>query len=130
MSDSFNSTASAEIQVQKMNGFIKISMKGKLLYGNTNTVKNRMKEFVGQADGFIIDLTELDFIDSTGFGVLINFAKMVGITKIAIVIQNELIRELFLISKLNLLFPITESVDEAVETLTKGYTAPIRIEEY
>lgn len=130
MNNLSNSGTSVEIQVQNINGFRKISIKGKLLFGHTNTVKNRLKELVDQSEGFIIDLAELQFIDSTGFGVLINFAKLVGIQKIAIVIQDEMIRELFLISKLNLLFPLTTSVDEAIAILKNGYTAPIRLEEY
>lgn len=130
MNNLSNNSTPVEIQVQNINGYRKISIKGKLLFGSTNSVKNKLKEFVGQADGFIIDLTELQFIDSTGFGVLINFAKLVGIQKIAIVIQDEIIRELFMISKLNLLFPLTASVDEAITTLRNGYNATIRIDEY
>ncbi|MGC5326869.1 STAS domain-containing protein [Brevibacillus sp. SYSU BS000544] len=130
MNNLSNNSTPVEIQVQNGNGYQKISIKGKLLFGSTNSVKNKLKEFIGQADGFIIDLTELQFIDSTGFGVLINFAKLVGIQKIAIVIQDEIIRELFMISKLNLLFPLTASVDEAIAALRNGYNATIRIDEY
>lgn len=119
-----------EIHTQSHQGKIRIGLNGKLVYGNTNTVKNRLKELVGQATGYVIDLSHLQFIDSTGFGVLINFAKLVGIEKIAIVVQDDMIQELFTISKLNQLFPITPTVEEAERLLNQGFQASMKLEEY
>ncbi|MGD8188919.1 STAS domain-containing protein [Brevibacillus ginsengisoli] len=125
-----SNSSTVEIHAQNRQSKLLIDMKGKLIYGNTNAVKTRLKELVGQAEGYIIDLSHLQFIDSTGFGVLINFAKLVGIKKMAIVVKDEMIHELFTISKLNQLFPITSTVEEAELHLDKGYQAPMKLEDY
>lgn len=123
-------TATVDIHTQTVQGHLIISFIGKLVYGSTTLAKNRLKELVGQADYYILDLENLQLIDSTGFGVIITFAKVVGIEKMAIAVSDEIIRELFSISKLNLLFPIASTVEEAINQLQNGFQAPLKLEDY
>lgn len=68
---------------------------------------------------FIVDLTELQHINSSGLGVLITLLtrarKKDG--ELLLVNPSEYIRNLMLITKLISIFQLFESVEEAVSTL-------------
>lgn len=75
---------------------------------------------MAKKDGYIIDTVNVDDIDSTGFGVLVNTAKKAYSNKIAIIVNDEMIKELFEIAKFTMLFPIVASLEEAKKVLEKG----------
>ena len=55
-------------------GIIKIS--GKLVASNSTDLKTAFKEYLKTAVKFVIDLSEMDFIDSTGLGALVSCLKI------------------------------------------------------
>jgi len=68
-------------------------------------------------DGLILDLDRVDFIDSTGLGVLVGAAKRMrvngGVMRI-VCSQSHLI-ELFELTRLNEVFDLYETLDDALE---------------
>ncbi|ANE46306.1 hypothetical protein SY83_08480 [Paenibacillus swuensis] len=96
-----------------------IQAAGKLTYGNSEAAKEMLSRLVEARPGYVLDLSKLTLIDSTGFGVLIHFNKRycVNGSRMAIVVNDELLRELFLIAKLDLLFTLCESPEEAQAVL-------------
>ncbi|WP_176720489.1 STAS domain-containing protein [Desulfuribacillus stibiiarsenatis] len=109
-----------------------VHIKGKLNYGTTQTVKDSMAKLFTTADGYIIDLSNVENIDSTGFGVLINFAKRIAEIerKMAIVVTNDFIYDLFKISKFDLVFPLVKSKADGIKILKEGFERPLPLKEY
>lgn len=116
--------------IEQFGNYLKISFKGNLVYGQTEAVKKVISEKLEKKDGYIIDTTNVTDIDSTGFGVLVNTAKKLKSKKIAIVVNDELIRELFEIAKFSMLFPIVETIDEAKTILSEDIESQLTIDEY
>ncbi len=68
---------------------------------------------------FVLDLTKLDYINSSGLNALINVltkSRNAGGDTILCSV-NEKISKLFLITKLNTLFTITKDENDAIQTL-------------
>ncbi|WP_176560079.1 STAS domain-containing protein [Brevibacillus dissolubilis] len=118
-----------EITIQESDGFTVIQLKGKFIYGQTDTARQKLNELDITSNGYIFDLSQLSFIDSTGIGTLIHFSKRVGTKKIAILVLDPLILQLFTISKLHLIFPLVSTHDEAVRKIKDGYQTPFTFDE-
>lgn len=121
------------VDIKSESNYQLIKIKGKMIYGNTTSVKDAIAlSLTSDIKIYIFDLTELEYIDSTGFGVIINFAKNVNEIDghIVIVIKEDFLFNLFKIAKLNLVFPIYRSLDEARSALEDKFDSKIKIEEY
>lgn len=114
-----NSVVHIQIHSQMVVDVQKVSFTGKLVYGQTHYAKDELKRNVKKANGYILDMTKLDMIDSTGFGVIINLAKQVREynAKLVIIVNNAAIKEYFHMAKFHLLFPIVESEGAAFEIM-------------
>ncbi|WP_456276070.1 STAS domain-containing protein [Bacillus sp. AK128] len=98
---------------------------GKLQYGSTQSIKEDLLNQVDyQLEHYVFDLTGITYIDSTGMGIFVTFLKHVNDSnkKIVLVIEDLFINELFKIAKLDTIFSLTESVEQAVKNLTAGTT--------
>jgi anti-sigma B factor antagonist len=64
----------------------------------------------------VVDLTEVPFMDSTGLGVLVGALKRVKTHggELSLVIDQEKVLKVFRITALTQVFPIFETVDEAL----------------
>lgn len=127
-----NQLADLNITVELINGYQCFSFAGKLIYHNTQGSKKRLQEQLEKAEGYIFDMSQLTRIDSTGFGVLINIAKQIGVDQnlIAIVISNSFIDDLFKIAKFNQLFPIVKNREEAIAVLKEGHSPNMALRDY
>jgi len=98
-----------------------IVLSGRLTYDLIEDFKREMKEIIGEAAGYVIDLKDVEQIDSTGLGLLINIAKhfIFNKNKMVILNQDEVINELFEISKLNRIFNICPTMNEAIKVVTE-----------
>jgi anti-sigma B factor antagonist len=69
----------------------------------------------GGASHIIIDMSAVDFLDSTGLGVLVGGLKRVRVKdgSLSIVTSQDKILKIFDITGLNKVFPIHDSVDAA-----------------
>ena len=73
----------------------------------------------------VLDLTGVEFIDSTGLSVLLNGLRRVTRQRghMAIVCTNPTVLRLFEITRLDTTFDIHESREEALRTARAGYVA-------
>ena len=107
-----------EIIKSKFNDEVQIiSINGRLTYDEISNYKEKIMAIVDNAEGYIIDLTNVEQIDSTGLGLIINTAKhfISNQNKMVIVNDNPLTNGLFKISKLNMVFNICGSINEAMK---------------
>jgi anti-sigma B factor antagonist len=71
----------------------------------------------GGADHIVVDMSAVDFLDSTGLGVLVGGLKRVKVKdgSLSIVTSQDKILKIFDITGLNKVFAIHDSVDAAAE---------------
>lgn len=110
-----------------------ISLTGSLEYGIIETAKAKLQNLSLQTgQGYIIDLQNVDNIDSTGFGMIVNFAKKVTVQgkKMVIIVVDDFIRNLFAISQCDKVFPIVKSEEEARNIINGEWKGELSINEY
>lgn len=94
-----------------------VDVEGQLIVGNRQELKQKvLDELENGARRFVIDFEETGYIDSSGLGVLVSLSKKIreqgGELRLASL--NEDLRTLFELTKLDTLFTIAESRDEAL----------------
>ena len=110
-----------------------ISLTGSLEYGVIETAKSKLQNLSLQTgQGYLIDLQKVTNIDSTGFGMIVNFAKKVAVQgkKIVIIVVDEFVRNLFAISQCDKVFPIVKSEEEARNIMKVEWKGELSINEY
>ena len=81
-------------------------------------LREKLVELVGDGNhDIIVDMTKVDFLDSTGLGVLVGGLKRVlsHDGSLALVCNQERILKIFRITGLTKVFPIHNSLDEALQ---------------
>jgi anti-sigma B factor antagonist len=73
----------------------------------------------------VLDLSETEFIDSTGLSVILNGLRRVTRQRgrMALVCTNPTVLRLFEITRLDSTFDIHETLDDALKTARAGYVA-------
>jgi anti-sigma B factor antagonist len=106
------------ITVRKESGdVVVIAVDGQLIVGNRQELKQKMLDALEAGDRkFLIDFAQASYIDSSGLGVLVTLSKKIredgGDLRLAGL--NEDLKTLFELTKLDTLFAITDSVQEAL----------------
>lgn len=103
--------------VRKDDDVTVIDVRGQLIVGNRQELKQRvLDEMEAGARKFLIDFEGTAYIDSSGLGVLVSLSKKIreqgGELRLANL--NEDLRTLFELTKLDTLFHIAGSRDEAM----------------
>lgn len=87
--------------------------------GGATLLRDRLNELVQSGTRVILDMSAVDYVDSTGLGVIvssyINAQRLSG--KIILVGLGERLRDLLALTKLASIFEIYETVDEAKASL-------------
>jgi anti-sigma B factor antagonist len=104
-------------EVHKSDGITIIDVKGQLIVGNRQELKQKvLDELETGSRRFLIDFAGTGYIDSSGLGVLVSLSKKIreqnGELRLANL--NEDLRTLFELTKLDSLFHIAASRDEAL----------------
>jgi anti-sigma B factor antagonist len=107
-------------QVNKQTGVTVVDVEGQLIVGNRQELKQKvLEELEGGERKFVIDFSNTGYIDSSGLGVLVSLSKKIreqgGELRLASL--NEDLRTLFELTKLDTLFKISDSRDEALRGL-------------
>lgn len=113
--------------------YILIAFTGDLEYGMIEEIKKELQSLsLETKHGYIIDMQKVTNIDSTGFGMIVNFAKKVSVKekKIAIIVVDDFIRNLFTISQVDKVFPITKSEEKARQIIKEGWLGELSLSEY
>ena len=73
-------------------------------------------------DGLVLDLDRVDFIDSTGLGVMVGAAKRMRMNDgaLRIVCSQSHLVELFELTRLNEVFDLFETLDDALADVPSG----------
>jgi anti-sigma B factor antagonist len=80
--------------------------------------REMINRFADKPDRALLDLSAVEFIDSTGLGVLVSLLKLMGPSgRIAVVHARPAVQRLFQITKLDSLFAICETREQARQAL-------------
>jgi anti-sigma B factor antagonist len=107
-------------QVQKSDDITIVDVDGQLIVGNRQELKQKvLDELEGGARKFLIDFANTGYIDSSGLGVLVSLSKKIREKggELRLSGLNEDLRTLFELTKLDTLFRITDTRDEALQGL-------------
>lgn len=106
--------------VSRDRGVFIISVEGQLIVANRQELKQKALEALESGESkFVIDFTETGYIDSSGLGVLVSVSKKIREAggELRLSGLNEDLRMLFELTKLDTLFKISESKEEAVSSV-------------
>ena len=121
------------MNMQAKQTYLFISFAGSLEYGKIEKMKKELAAHMFDVDAdYVIDMQHVTNIDSTGFGMIVNFAKKASVRnkKIVIIVANDFVRNLFAISQCDKVFPIVRDEAQALEILKNGWQGEISIGEY
>jgi anti-sigma B factor antagonist len=98
-------------------GVMVVEVDGQLIVGNRQELKQKVLDALEAGNRkFLIDFTKTGYIDSSGLGVLVSLSKKIrdegGDLRLAGL--NDDLKTLFELTKLDTLFAITDSADEAL----------------
>jgi len=113
--------------------YILIAFTGDLEYELIEDIKKDLQSLnLDTKHGYIIDMQKVTNIDSTGFGMIVNFAKKISIKekKIAIIVVDDFIRNLFATSQVDKVFPITNSEEQARKIIKEDWLGELSLNEY
>jgi len=105
------------VRKDEAKGVVIVGVDGQLIVGNRHDLKKKVLDAMEAGERkFVVDFTATGYIDSSGLGVLVSLAKKVreagGDLRLAGL--NEDLRTLFELTKLDTLFTLMDSVEEAV----------------
>lgn len=121
------------LKMQLKQDYLLISFSGSLEYGKLEEMKQELQAHMFDTDkDYVIDMQHVGNIDSTGFGMIVNFAKKVSVRdkKIAIIVTDPFILNLFAISQCDKVFPIVQNEEAARKILETGWQGEISINQY
>lgn len=104
-------------QATKENGVVVVDVDGQLIVGNRQELKQKMLDELENGERkFLVDFANTGYIDSSGLGVLVSLSKKIrehgGELRLANL--NDDLRTLFELTKLDTLFSIAHSRQEAL----------------
>jgi len=112
----------SQIKIEEQIGGVIIHLKGQFIGGEeTSLLRETLKQISDQEKNtLIINLDKVTYLNSTALGVLIsahaNFVKREG--KVVLCNVSKSIENLFVITKLTLVFPIFENLEEAIKSIS------------
>jgi anti-sigma B factor antagonist len=100
-----------------------IAVRGEVHVSTAPEFSERLNEAIaGGKTGVVIDMTGVDFIDSTGLSVLLNALRRVTRNQgaLALAVSNPTVLRLFEITRLDSTFDIAPTRDEAVSRVKRS----------
>lgn len=98
-------------------GVVVISVDGQLIVSNRHQLKEKVLEALeGGKSKFLIDFGQTGYIDSSGLGVLVSISKKIREAggELRLAGLNDDLKMLFELTKLDTLFDISETRDDAL----------------
>jgi anti-sigma B factor antagonist len=98
-------------------GVYVVRVEGQLIVGNRQELKSAVHEALEQGERkFLIDFGRTGYIDSSGLGALVSISKKVREQggELRLSGLNEDLRSLFELTKLDTLFDITDTLEQAL----------------
>jgi|SRR5579862_5950206 len=112
-----------EIKESTSEGIDVLTMKGRLAVGEANSVREKVAEIAAAGRvNIVMDLSGVDYIDSTGLGGLVicytSLKKQGGALKLVNLNKRNI--ELLLLTKLHTIFEVFNDVKDAVNSFIPG----------
>ena len=107
------------LDVRKSNGHAIVDVKGEIDVYTAPKLREKLIELVSEGSyNVVVNLEGVDFLDSTGLGVLVGALKRVKAHEgsLALVCTQDKILKIFKITGLTKVFPIHASVEEATDS--------------
>lgn len=105
-----------ELTCRESPGALIVTLRGRLDANNSPECRQRLQEYA-QAGGcrLILDLSGLEFVDSSGLGVLLTAHKLAGAKggDVRLACPTPSVRRLLTLTRLDRIFACFESLDEA-----------------
>lgn len=94
-----------------------IKISGKLIYDTEEEVNLTFDSLLEDSKNVIMDISELNYINSSGLGIFINFLKNIkSIGKRLVILNPSMeVAMLFEITSLDRMFTITSTIEDAME---------------
>ncbi len=106
------------VEKRQLNGHTLLTVEGVVKLGESAAFfAQTLERILTQDSGdVVVDFTKIDYIDSTGIGEMVGYLGRFRDSQRRLILVNpsDRIRRLLEISRLDQLFPIFDSVDEAV----------------
>lgn len=105
-------------EVSKNGDVTLVEVEGQLIVGNRQDLKHQVLEQLESGDRkFVIDFAKTGYIDSSGLGVLVSLSKKIREQggELRLSNLNDDLRTLFELTKLDTLFRIADSKEQALE---------------
>jgi anti-sigma B factor antagonist len=105
-------------EVSKNGDVTLVEVEGQLIVGNRQDLKQQVLEQLESGDRkFVIDFAKTGYIDSSGLGVLVSLSKKIREQggELRLSNLNDDLRTLFELTKLDTLFRIADSKEQALE---------------
>jgi len=100
-------------------GITLVQVDGQLIVGNRHELKELVQAALDRGDRrLLIDFSQTGYIDSSGLGALVSISKRIRESggELRLAGLNEDLRSLFELTKLDTLFTITETPEQALAT--------------
>ena len=110
------------IDVRRLDSFAVVDVKGEVDVYTAPKLREQLIELVSEGSyDIVVNLEGVDFLDSTGLGVLVGALKRVKAHEggLALVCTQDKILKIFKITGLTKVFPIYNSVEEATSASTE-----------
>lgn len=108
-----NQKPEISIAITDQGGSVVITGKGSLIYQTTQTAKEQLAAMPANGTKYLFDMRQIDRIDSTGFGLILNLIKRIPReVRLKVVLTEPFIRELFMVTKVNMLVDLVSGMDE------------------
>lgn len=114
----------SQVKLEEQIGGVILTLKGQFVGGDeTDELRNTIKAVSEkESKHLIIDMDKVTYLNSTALGVLISahahYAKKSG--KIVLCNVGKSIENLFVITKLTLVFPIFDTKEEAIKSISNN----------
>ena len=107
-------------QTKDQSGVAVLQVEGQLIVGNRQELKDLVQAALDRGERrLLIDFSRTGYIDSSGLGALVSISKRIREAggELRLSGLNEDLRTLFELTKLDTLFNIADSRDEALQSL-------------
>lgn len=112
-----------QVQLEKQEQYLIVTLQGEVILGCTTEVKEQVKGFAeeNQQYNMVIDLTEVNFIDSSGLGALIAWFKMANQQQSRVIFcgMSDYVRKIVSYARLDKIFTIVDTLEEAKTRMQK-----------
>ncbi len=111
-----------EIEERKVGNVLVVLPREKRIDASVSTgFKGRMVDWINQGNRrIVLDLSEVDFIDSSGLGAIVSTLKTLGNDGDLVICGiRETVMGLFKITRMNRVFQIFATESEAIEALSR-----------